>query len=197
MSSNGEDTRDAHESSSAAGAAGGTDIVRDLLLGLAANIDTIAAMFAPSGHPASRPPVRDRATHGTSSGPIAGAAASSTPGSFGAAPSGGHGGQVPIGDYLAEASGEIASLLAELGDLLARLLSALIAVLEAVVRALQSAPAQPAGPRPQSAYSPISVRIDRGSAAHGARGTYGFHDTAGGRAHPEPGVIGVDPDEET
>ena len=50
------------------------------------------------------------------------------------------------------------------GDLLARLLTALIAVLEAVVRALQADSAQLSGPRVHTAYAPITVRVNRGSA---------------------------------
>lgn len=164
MTSNGEDTGGTHQSTSAAGAAGGTDVVRELLLSLAANIDTIASMFAPPGHPAARPATGAAATvpGSASSGAVPFNPAGS--GAGGSESGGPHGAQVPIGDYLAEASGEIASLLVELGDLLARLLTALIAVLEAVVRALQSAPAQPPGARVHTAYAPISVRIDRGSA---------------------------------
>ncbi len=155
MTSNGEDTGGAHQSAS--GADGGTDVVRDLLLSLATNIDTIASMFAPPGHPAARPSAGADVTAPTTAGGVP--FASSTSGVDGQA-----GAQVPIGDYLAEASGEIATLLVELGDLLARLLTALIAVLEAVVRALQADSAQPSGPRVHTAYAPITVRVNRGSA---------------------------------
>ena len=46
MTSNGEDTGEPPER---LGADGGTDVVRDLLLSLATNIDTIASMFALPG----------------------------------------------------------------------------------------------------------------------------------------------------
>ena len=165
MTSNGEDAGGTHQSSSAGDAAGGTDVVRELLLSLAANIDTIASMFAPPGHPAARPAA---AAPGTTDAASGAAGLSPETAAFAGAPGAGerHGAQVPIGDYLAEASGEIAQLLVELGDLLARLLTALIAVLEAVVRALQSAQTQPqASARAHTAYAPISVRIDRGGRA--------------------------------
>ncbi|WP_238423417.1 hypothetical protein [Gordonia sp. 'Campus'] len=98
---------------------GTADPVRDLLLGLAAQIDHLAAMFAP--------------------GPQDAAAAGAGLGAF--APGG------PLGNALAGASGEITSLLTEIGDLIARLIAAVVAVLEAIAEALRSAPSTAAAPR--------------------------------------------------
>ncbi|WP_439029221.1 hypothetical protein [Gordonia terrae] len=97
---------------------GAADPVRDLLLGLAAQIDHLAAMFAPGPQDA---------------------AAGAGLGAF--APGG------PLGNALAGASGEITSLLTEIGDLIARLIAAVVAVLEAVAEALRSAPSTAATPR--------------------------------------------------
>ncbi|GAB87179.1 hypothetical protein RVF83_21450 [Gordonia rubripertincta] len=110
------------------GAAQG-DPVRDLLLGLANQIDALAALFAGG---------RQEAT----------AAASGYAAAFGA--------DGPVGHALAGASGEIGSLLSEIGDLVARLLAAVIAVLEAIAEALRSAPSTISEPRH---YEPIAVRI--------------------------------------
>ncbi|MDY6811899.1 hypothetical protein GIY30_06980 [Gordonia sp. HNM0687] len=109
----------------------GGDPLRDFLLGLAAQIDQLAAMFGGPGPRHSTGTGRQRA--GTSD-----AAAD-------------------VAD-LVDLSGEITSLLAELGDLLARLIAALIAVLEAIARALRSTP--PTGPRAGNGYQQIAVRID-------------------------------------
>lgn len=98
----------------------GTDPVREFLLGVAGQIDQLAALFG-GGQRAA-----------TAGGPA-------------------------VAD-LADVTGEITSLLAEIGDLLARLIAALIAVLEAVAAALRSAPAAGAAPAPH--YQAIAVRID-------------------------------------
>lgn len=110
------------------GAAHG-DPVRDLLLGLANQIDALAGLFA--------------------RGPQdAGATVSGYAAAFGA--------DGPVGHAFAGASGEITSLLSEIGDLIARLLAAVIAVLEAIAEALRSAPTTTSEPRH---YEPIAVRI--------------------------------------
>ncbi len=112
------------------------DPVRDLLLGLATQIDHLAALFAPAPQTAA---------------PGGGTAAGARPG-FAAFADGG-----PLGHALAGASGEITSLLAEIGDLVARLIAAVIAVLEAVAEALRSSPTASAAPRQ---YEPIAVRFN-------------------------------------
>ncbi|MEE3852424.1 hypothetical protein VZC37_18940 [Gordonia sp. LSe1-13] len=86
------------------------DPLRDFLLGLAGQIDQLAAVFGGTG------PRRPAAT-----GPRADSASADAA-------------------NLADLSGEITSLLSELGDLLARLIAALIAVLEAIASALRSTP---------------------------------------------------------
>ncbi len=108
MTSNGEDAGGTHQSSSAGDAAGGTDVVRELLLSLAANIDTIASVFAPPGHPAARPAAAAPGTTDTAS--VATGFSPGTAAFAAGAPGAGDrlGAQVPIGEYLAEASGEIA-----------------------------------------------------------------------------------------
>lgn len=105
------------------------DPVRDLLLGVANQIDALAGLFA----------------GGTQD---AGAAAAGYVAAFGA--------DGPVGQTLAGASGEITSLLREIGDLIARLLATVIAVLEAIAEALRSAPSSVSEPRN---YEPIAVRI--------------------------------------
>lgn len=123
---------------------GHADPVRDLLLGLANQIDALAALFAGGGHHGAA------SDDGTAAGsPLAGyAAAFSADG--------------PVGHALAGASGEITSLLTEIGDLISRLLAAVIAVLEAIAEALRSSPATTTPPRH---YEPIAVRVS----APGAR----------------------------
>lgn len=107
------------------------DPLRDFLLGLAAQIDQVAAMFGGTGPRQSSASGRGRT-----------------------------GSPDPAADVadLVDLSGEITSLLAELGDLLARLISALIAVLEAIASALRSAPQT--SPRADTGYQQIAVRID-------------------------------------
>ena len=124
---------------------GPADPVRDLLLGLAGQIDHLAALFAPAPQAA------------TSGG---GEAAGTRPG-FAALADGG-----PLGHALSGASGEITSLLAEIGDLVARLIAAVIAVLEAIAEALRSSPTTSATPRQ---YEPIAVRFN-GPATGGVAG---------------------------
>ncbi|MYR05194.1 hypothetical protein GTV32_02110 [Gordonia sp. SID5947] len=88
------------------------DPVRDFLLGVAAQIDQLAALFGGTGQ-------RSTGQHAAA----ATAGVSADTGAF------------------ADLAGDITALLAELGDLLARLLAALIAVLEAMADAVRSSPA--------------------------------------------------------
>ncbi|GAA1482866.1 hypothetical protein GCM10009624_33060 [Gordonia sinesedis] len=117
------------------------DPLRDLLLGLAAQIDQVASWFAPG---APRQSGAARQPGGTRQP--------------GAATSGSAGGP-------GELAAEITTLLAEIGDLLARLIAALIAILEAIAAALRAAPAEPA--EPPTHYQSIAVRIDADAAAPG------------------------------
>lgn len=123
---------------------GPADPVRDLLLGLAAQIDHLAALFAPAPQPA-----------GSGGEEAAGA----RPG-FATLVDGG-----PLGHALSGASGEITSLLAEIGDLVARLIAAVIAVLEAIAEALRSSPTSSSTPRQ---YEPIAVRFNGPAAGRDA-----------------------------
>ncbi|MCZ4534956.1 hypothetical protein O4159_05685 [Gordonia terrae] len=139
---------------------GPADPVRDLLLGLAAQIDHLAALFAPAPQSAT----------------AGGADATGTRPGFAAFADGG-----PLGHALSGASGEITSLLAEIGDLVARLIAAVIAVLEAIAEALRSSPTSSASPRQ---YEPIAVRFN-GPAAGREAGTQRRGD-ASRRATPPP-----------
>ncbi|MFE0749537.1 hypothetical protein [Gordonia sp. NPDC058843] len=140
---------------------GPADPVRDLLLGLATQIDNLAGLFAPAPQ-----------SHTPGSGEAAGA----RPG-FAALVDGG-----PLGHALSGASGEITSLLAEIGDLVARLIAAVIAVLEAIAEALRSSPTTSSAPRQ---YEPIAVRFN-GPAAGRDTGTPRPGDGPG-RSAPSPG----------
>ncbi|MEO9327574.1 hypothetical protein [Gordonia aurantiaca] len=122
---------------------GHADPVRDLLLGLANQIDALAALFAGAGGGSRTGGSDEREGDGAAGSPLAAYAAV-----FGA--------DGPVGHALAGASGEITSLLSEIGDLIARLLAAIIAVLEAIAEALRSSPATATAPRH---YEPIAVRI--------------------------------------
>ncbi|MCR5977232.1 hypothetical protein GDN83_05655 [Gordonia jinghuaiqii] len=162
------------------------DPVRDLLLGLADQIDQLAVLFAWSPDAAGPKP---EAGAGTSD--------SGRPGShdiedlwnkysrgFGSAFAAGG----PVDSALAGASGEITTLLREIGGLIARLIAAVVAVLEAIAEALRSAPSTGSTPRH---YEPIPVRIN--AAAPRA----GYTPPA---AHPEPRPASrtpvTDPDQE-
>lgn len=144
MGTDDETFRHAGDGSSHERRDGPADPVRELLLGLAAQIDHVAALFAP-------PP--------QSATPGGGDAPGTRPG-FAARADGG-----ALGHALSGASGEITSLLAEIGDLLARLIAAVIAVLEAIAEALRSSPSSSAAPRQ---YEPIAVRFDRPAAGRDA-----------------------------
>lgn len=128
-------SRSAGGSGAAAGAI--PDPLREVLLGLAAQIDQVAAWFAPGGARPGSAPGRD-ATDPTASETGAGGA--------------------PRPGGRADLAGEITTLLAEIGDLLARLIAALIAVLEAIAAALRATPA-PESP-PPAHYQSIAVRVD-------------------------------------
>lgn len=118
MSSADDDrTAGGERSSASADAQAGADPLRDLLLGLAAQIDQVASWFATSGHPAASGDVGQLLT--------------------GVFARDGRG---------ADIAGEFTSLIREGGDLLARLITALIAVLETVAEALRSGPATTSPP---------------------------------------------------
>ena len=106
------------------------DPVREFVLGIATQIDHLAAIIGGGGQ-----------TSGSGAG--SGMGAGSAPGSRHQA----------FGDV----AGEISSLIAEIGDLISRLIATLIAVLEAIATALRSTPAAHAPATAQ--YQPISVRI--------------------------------------
>lgn len=116
-----------------------SDPIRDLILGFAAQIDQVAALFAGGTRPAAA-----------------------------AAATGGTAGSTAPGPSIPELAGEVTGLLAEIGDLLARLIAALIAVLEAIAAALRSTPSPHARPGPAH-YQAIAVRIDPAATAPGPR----------------------------
>ncbi|MGC5256861.1 hypothetical protein ACPXCG_10955 [Gordonia sp. DT218] len=106
-----DDTTGPDDDNVAGHARGATgDPVRDFLLGVAAQIDQLAALFGGPGQGA------------------AGQHASATAGV-----------STDAGTF-ADLTGDITTLLTELGDLVARLIAALIAVLEAMANALRSTP---------------------------------------------------------
>jgi len=142
MSADDDDGDRTNHGGSAGAGAHQSDMVRDLLLGLAGQIDQVAAMF---GGNRSRRTDADGADTDQTFGA----------GSFGSGQAAA--GAFSAGAGLGDVSGEITSLLAEIGDLLARLIAALIAVLEAIAKALRSTPADTSPPRH---YQPIAVRID-------------------------------------
>ncbi|GAA3691741.1 hypothetical protein [Gordonia hankookensis] len=111
-----DDTTGPDDDNVAGQARGATgDPVRDFLLGVAAQIDQLAALFGGTGG-------RATGQHATAT-----AGVSADAGTF------------------ADLTGDITTLLTELGDLLARLIAALIAVLEAMANALRSTPASNTG----------------------------------------------------
>ncbi len=118
-----------------------SDPLRDLILGFAAQIDQLAALFGGGRRMAATEPGGQGSSGQGSSGQRSTIDASGT------------------GPSITELTGEVTGLLAEIGDLLARLIAALIAVLEAIASALRSAP--PAGAQPAATqYQAIAVRID-------------------------------------
>lgn len=176
MTADDENERDRRRDGPPAG-----DPVRDLLLGLAAQIDQLAALFGGG-----------RTRRSAADGPSeAGGFGTSAFAGFGNAGSAGFdtggfgtgGGEAADAHGLGDVTGEITTLLAEIGDLLARLIAALIAVLEAIAKALRSTPADPGAPRH---YEPIAVRIDvAGTTDHGRTRNPGPTRTPQPQPHPE------------
>lgn len=173
MTADDENERDRRRDGPPAG-----DPMRDLLLGLAAQIDQLAALFG-DGH--TRRPAADGSSEAGGFGTSA-FAGFGNPGFDGPGcdPAGGEASGV---HGLGDVSGEITTLLAEIGDLLARLIAALIAMLEAIAKALRSTPADPGAPRH---YEPIAVRIDvAGTTDHGRTRNPGPTRTPQPQPHPE------------
>lgn len=124
--------------------AGSGDLLRELALGLAHQIDQLTAVIKPQSGAAPA-----GADH----------------------PGAGDGVGTDGGDHrITELLGEVGTLIGEIGDQIARLLATLIAVLEAIARALSSTP--PAEAPATSGFQPIPVRISpaRTTAGEAPRG---------------------------